>query len=242
MSDYQIITEKFEGPLDLLMHLIEKDKLDIYDIPIAKVTEQYMAYIAGMQEFDIEIASEFLLMAAILLQIKSRMLLPKKVSTDEVLEEGEQDPRQELIERLTTYRQFKIIGDTLLKMWEDNAFHFVRSPLELEAKATIPRNLTLDKLLASLANLIDTDKEVITYIENEEIHVKDKITDILNLLKAQKGQISLQDTLIRSGSKVELLTAFLAVLELLKSKQIKITQPEKFGTIYLYFREGVNVL
>lgn len=242
MSDYKIITEKFEGPLDLLMHLIEKDKLDIYDIPIAKVTEQYMVYIASMQEFDIEIASEFLLMAAILLQIKSRMLLPKKVLTTEISEEDEQDPRQELIERLTTYRQFKIMGDTLLKMWEDNSLYFVRSPLEIEAKATIPRKLTLESLLASLANLIDTDEEVTTYIENEEIHVQDKINDILNLLKIKKGQLSLQETLIRSGSKNELLTAFLAVLELLKNKQIKITQPEKFGEIYLHFREGVNVL
>lgn len=242
MNDYKIITEKFEGPLDLLMHLIEKDKLDIYDIPISKVTEQYLAYIASMQEFDIELASEFLLMAATLLQIKSRMLLPKKTVNTEVLDEDDNDPRQELIERLTAYRQFKLMGDVLSKMWDGSSLFFARKPLPLEANVVMPRGLTLDALLSSLANLIDTNKEITTYIENEEIHIHDKISDILSLLHVRKDGIALQETLTRSGSKNELVTSFLAVLELLKNKQIKIMQQEKFGTIYLYFREGINVL
>ena len=105
MDEYKVKVEAFEGPMALLMHLIEKNQLDIYDIPIAMVSEQYLLYIRAMEEFNIDVASEFLVMAATLLQIKSRMLLPKPPPLEELIEEI--DPRQELVERLLEYRKFK---------------------------------------------------------------------------------------------------------------------------------------
>lgn len=110
MTDLSLKLSAFEGPLDLLMHLIEKDKIDIYDIPIVSITEQYISYLRNLSEFDMEIASEFLVMAATLLQIKSRLLLPKAPAADE---EEEADPRQQLVEMLVEYRRIKQLAGSL---------------------------------------------------------------------------------------------------------------------------------
>ncbi len=242
MDGYKIITGSFEGPLDLLMHLIEKDKLDIYDIPIAEVTEQYMAYIDGMKEFDIEIASEFLLMAAILLQIKSRLLLPKQILPAGEIEDTETDPRQELIDRLVAYKQFKILGDIFTQLWQKNTLYAVRTPMSLVASQASPKNLQVEQLMLAISELLPDSEQLVTYIEQEEINVQDKIDDILALLVAKQGKATLSETLTRSGGIGELVSAFLAVLELLRLGKIKIEQPEKFGTIYLYIQEEADVL
>ncbi len=244
MEAYKIVAGSFEGPLDLLVHLIEKDQLDIYDIPIASVTEQYLAYIGGMQEFNIELASEFLLMAATLLQIKSRMLLPKKpLENLDIGDVEECDPRRQLVERLIAYRQFKALGEALAALWEKNALYAVRPPMTFAVNtANFPKNLTVEKLLMAISGLLQTDEEIITYINDEEIHVQDKITDILHLLNIKGNRLTLKATLIRSGSVTELVASFLAVLELLRLRVIKIRQPEKFGEIYLYLREETHVL
>lgn len=239
MEKYKVVTEKFEGPLDLLLHLINKDKLDIYDIPIAGVTEQYLAYIGQMQEFDIELASEFLVMAAILLQIKSRLLLPKQLVEETMQEDEEQqDPRRELADRLITYKKFKLIAETLSEMWQKNTLYFTRQPLELEKTTVLPKGMTIAQLLAALANILATDEKNITYIAAEDFNVKDKIDDILELLQFRKGILTLHETLVRSGGQGELVTAFLAILELMRIGKIVIDQPEKFGDIYLYLKEA----
>ena len=238
MENYKIKTEKFEGPLDLLMHLIEKDKLDIYDIPIASVTQQYLSYIDSMQNFDIEIASEFLLMAAILLQIKSRMLLPKQLNSENEEDEyTEEDPRQSLVDRLTTYRQFKILGKMFDEMWDKQNFIITREPALLDNIELLPSNLSIEQLLLAIAELLDDDEQIQTYIQADEFNVQDKINDILNLLKLKNGQIVLNETLIRAGSTSELISSFLAILELLKLGKVNILQPERYGTIYIYAKE-----
>ena len=116
MEKYSVRLESFEGPMELLMHLIDKNKIDIYDIPIAELTEQYIDYLDQFREFNLEIASEFLLMAATLLQIKSRMMLPKPPKSKEVEETEDIDPRQELIDRILEYRKYKEVSAVLLDM------------------------------------------------------------------------------------------------------------------------------
>ncbi len=240
MNDYKIVTEKFEGPLDLLMHLINKEKLDIYDIPISTVTRQYLDYIFQMQEFNIEIASEFLLMAATLLQIKSRLLLPKQTvdeKKEDDLEESEQvDPRQELIDRLTVYRQFKLAGDVFADLWEINQCYYVREPIYIEKNLSLPVNLSINDLLLAISQLLENIEQIDEYVFLDDFNVKDKVQDILSLLKEQK-RITLKQTLTRSGTNGELIAAFLAVLELLKMGKITINQPEKLGEIYIYSSE-----
>ncbi len=244
MDKYKIVAGTFEGPLDLLMHLIEKDKLDIYDIPIASVTQQYLSYISSMQEFNIELASEFLLMAATLLQIKSRMLLPKQPATapDGEEEDALEDPRQKLVERLIAYRQFKEMGEVFAGLWEKSSLYAVREPMLFATTPSRPKNLSVEQLLVAIAGLMESAEETPTYINNEEINVHDKMDDILQLLKIKGDNLTLRETLIRSGSNIELVSAFLAILELLRLKSIKIRQPEKFGDIYIYLQEGAHVL
>ena len=125
MANLSIKVSDFEGPLDLLMHLIERDKIDIYDIPIVSITEQYISYLREMSEFDMEVASEFLVMAATLLQIKSRMLLPKEMAAGE---EEEADPRQMLVEMLVEYRKIKKSAAALLEMKANAGKCFARRP------------------------------------------------------------------------------------------------------------------
>lgn len=133
-EQYKVHLESFEGPLDLLLHLIEKNRIDIYDIPIALLTEQYMDYLAKFKEFNIEIASEFLVMAATLLQIKSKILLPDTKIEAETTNEEEIDPRQELVERLLEYRRYKEISNILNDMAQEAGQRYFRKSTLPEAR------------------------------------------------------------------------------------------------------------
>jgi segregation and condensation protein A len=241
---YKIITEKFEGPLDLLLHLINKERIDIYDIPVAAVTEQYLAYIFAMREFDMDIASEFLVMAAMLLQIKSRLLLPKQAAAQEEAFGGEEesDPKQALTERLVNYRRFKFMGEKLAGLLKKNSLFATRKPLVVGTGAMLPGRFPVERLLAAIISLLGEKSGIDAYIHSDEFNVQDKIADILSLLKIKGGALTLKETLIRSGSAGELVAAFLAALELLRTGLIKITQPEKFGAIYLYAGDDKSVL
>ena len=165
MAELSLKVSDFEGPLDLLIHLIEKDKIDIYDIPIAEITEQYIAYLSAMAEFDMEIASEFLVMAATLLQIKSRMLLPKPApETDE----DEADPRTMLVEMLIEYRRIKACAAQLLEMKEQAARYVCRRPL---AEGKITRHIaqySAGDLVKTMLALMAASSEVTAYIERQE--------------------------------------------------------------------------
>lgn len=171
MADLSLKVSDFEGPLDLLMHLIEKDKIDIYDIPIAEITEQYIAYLSAMAEFDMEIASEFLVMAATLLQIKSRMLLPKPApETDE----EEADPRTMLVEMLIEYRRIKACAAKLTEMKTAAERYVYRRPL---AEGRINRSIAhyqAGDLVKSLLALLAAGHETTAFIERQEFSVQEK--------------------------------------------------------------------
>ena len=222
--------------MDLLMHLIEKDQLDIYDIPIASVTEQYLDHIRAWEEFNIEFASEFLLMAATLLQIKSRMLLPKPPSAAAEALQEEEDPRKELMERLLEYRCFKQAALLLNEAMERQSRYYSRLPLPLPAQHVFPEGLSLDALLQAFAAIWESTVAEYALIDRESVSVQDKMQDIVQLLRKNPGPFELGKTLIRSGTREEMIASFLAVLELLRLQRIRIRQECKFGPIYLYLR------
>ncbi|HWR09243.1 segregation and condensation protein A [Sporomusa sp.] len=235
MSGYTIKLETFEGPLALLMHLIEKHQIDIYNIPIAEVTGQYLKYLAAMEEFNIEVASEFLLMAATLLQIKSRMLLPRPVISEAVADEI--DPRQELVERLIEYRRFKQISEVLGQFSSERDKYFTRLPQEFAQQFSLPEGLSLDDLLKAFAALWESAVPDFAVIAPEEISVRDKMHDIITLLRSNNGQLEFGKTLIRNGSRTEAIAAFLALLELIRLKRINIYQEQPFAPIHLTLKE-----
>ncbi|MDU4962118.1 MAG: segregation/condensation protein A [Sporomusaceae bacterium] len=236
MADYTIRLDVFEGPLDLLLHLIEKNQLDIYDIPITLVTDQYLHYLRTMQEFSIDIASEFLVMAATLLQIKSRLLLPRPPRA-EVTEE-EVDPRQELVERLIEYRKYKEVAGFLEAVRSVRQRYFSREPLPLEVELPPPAGLSLDDLIVAFAKIWESGVEEFALVAHDEISIQDKIADILTLLSQRQGKLEFFQTIIRSRSRLEVVTAFIALLELVKTKQVVVSQQERFGPIYLQLRES----
>ncbi|NMC32694.1 MAG: segregation/condensation protein A [Veillonellaceae bacterium] len=236
-EEYNIKLEAFEGPLALLLHLIEKNKIDIYDIPVAAVAEQYLAYLRAWKEFNMEVATEFLTMASTLLLIKSRMLLPKPAKPEDAAEEEEEDPRAELVERLIEYRRFREAGDALQKLLQQRQRYVHRLPQVFTVERALPKGLTIEELLGAFAALWETVAEEFRTIAREEITVQDKMTDILGLLTEHGGRLEFRQTLKRTGTKVEIVSAFLAILELIRLRRIRIQQPEAFGPIFLTWRE-----
>lgn len=200
MADLSLKVSDFEGPLDLLMHLIERDKIDIYDIPIAEITEQYIAYLSAMAEFDMEIASEFLVMAATLLQIKSRMLLPKPVpETDE----EEADPRTMLVEMLIEYRRIKACAAKLTEMKTAAERYVYRRPL---AEGRINRSIAqyqAGDLVKSLLALLAAGHETTAFIERQEFSVQEKMAEIVSLLKRRLNGVEFKEVFSSTGSRSE---------------------------------------
>ena len=236
MSDYKIKLESFEGPMALLMHLLEKNQLDIYDIPIAMVTEQYLEYLQKLEQFNIDIASEFLVMAATLLQIKSRMLLPKLPKVIEEINE-EDDPRQELVDRLLEYRKFKQMSTVMEDMMRQREQFFTRLPQEFDVELPLPVGLKLEDLLSAFAAVWESSIDEYELVAREEFSVQDKIYDILHLLYKHKGEIEFSQAVIRRGTRTEVIATFLALLELIKLQRVTINQQESFGPIYITLKE-----
>ena len=234
MANLSIKVSDFEGPLDLLVHLIEKDKIDIYDIPIVSITEQYISYLKAMSEFDMEVASEFLVMAATLLQIKCRMLLPKEVVAGE---EDEPDPRQMLVEMLVEYRKIKRSAAALLEMKATSGRMFSRRPYyEGCVQLNLP-NYHIRDLLLALAGIVNDEDKPTAFIEPQAFSVQEKMTEILDRLKASSAGFRLSD-LFAVGARGEKVAAFLGVLELLKIGSITISQSEQFAPIYIFAKQG----
>lgn len=180
---YQVKLADFQGPLDLLIHLIEKDKIDIYDIPIVSVTEQYIAYINAMQEYNLDVASEFLLMAAILLQIKSRMLLPRDPE-----EEGEEepDPRQMLVDMLVEYRKTKKLAQALRECLQRASLQTARSPEPQGKVLQKVKRYGLADLLRALAGLMPRQEDEETVIPRQEFPVQERMEAIRETLGKRK--------------------------------------------------------
>ena len=235
MSDVSLKLTAFEGPLDLLMHLIESNKIDIYDIPIVEITEQYIGYLRNLQEFDMELASEFLVMAATLLQIKSRMLLPKEAREDE--DEGE-DPRQQLVEMLVEYRRIKKAAQNLRYLKEEADRYASREPMFANLVERYVPSYPVRDLLLALANVLrETGGRPLAYIEPQAFSVQEKMAEILQRLQGSAHGFLLSE-LFASGKAGEKVAAFLGVLELLKMGLITISQHQAFAPIYIFSKQG----
>jgi len=234
---YKIKLDMFEGPLDLLIYLVKKDHLNIYDIPIARVTEQYLEYINLMQLLDLNIAGEFLVMAATLMQIKSKMLLPAEESA---AEEEEVDPREELVKRLLEYEKFKQIADNLRTREIDQQEVFKRPKLELEKESSADPEKKEVYFEANIFDLInafsqalkDIPKEVFYEVIKDQFTVEQKVHDILHVLLVE-SEIRLSQLFAKAKSKIEIVVTFLAILELAKMKEVKAMQSEAFQDIFI---------
>lgn len=238
--------EAFEGPLDLLLHLIDKNKINIYDIPIALITEQYMEYLNVMEQQDLDNMSEFLVMAATLLKIKSKLLLPKEETKEEVME----DPRQELIERLLEYKMYKFASLELKDRHLDADKKFFKKktlPLEvLEYKQEVHVedllcNITLSKLNYIFQSVIKKQTEKLDpvrsqfgKIEKEEVNLPKKMYHVQEYgLKHKK--FSFRKLLETQDNKMEVIVTFLCILELMKLGRIQTVQEEVFDDIWIEY-------
>lgn len=244
--------DAFEGPLDLLLHLINRLEIDIYDIPVAQITEQYLMYIKTMTELKLDVASEFLVMAATLLAIKSKMLLPKheEAYVDEDPDMSyEEDPRDELVERLIEYRKYKEAAQDLKSMEEERGLMFTKPPSDLSdfAKEKKPEktdlNVSLYDMLAAFQKLLRRKKlqrPMATKIARQEISIETRMIEIMDELKQLKGRKNFND-LFPYPAKEHIVVTFLAVLELIKRKEIDVEQQENFGEIFVEaLKEGAN--
>ena len=236
-EEYKIKLEGFEGPLALLLHLIEKNRIDIYDIPVAAVAEQYIAYLRAWSEYNMEVATEFLTMASTLLLIKSRMLLPKPVKIEDASEPEEEDPRAALVERLIEYRRYREAGELLQQLLRRRQLYYRRPPQVFTVARAMPQGLTIDDLLAAFAAIWETVADEFRTIAREEITVQDKMSDILSLLESFQGRMEFRQALKRSGSINEMVSTFLAILELIRLRRIRVQQMEQFGPIIMVWRE-----
>src|SRR5215475_12397749 len=228
-DSYRVKLEIFEGPLDLLLYLIKKDEIDIYDIPIARITEQYLAYLELMQELDISVAGDFLVMASTLIYIKSKMLLPPdpKVDGEEDLSE---DPRAELVERLLEYQKFKSAAQMLYSRGEIESACYTRGPLETDSSNPEVSTTLFDLLRVFREVLKRAEDQIEMEIARDEMTIAEKLAQIHALLE-QYERISVREMFEMSRSKRELIITFLALLELVKGWKIYLIQDEPFGDI-----------
>lgn len=242
--DIEYKLQVFEGPLDLLLHLIEKNKVDIYDIPIVTITEQYLEYVNEMQNLDMDVMSEFLVMAATLIRIKSKMLLPGKEET----EEEEEDPRAELVRRLLEYKVYKYAAIELKDM-ELSASH------AMYKKPTIPKEVSMHKeevdpvelvdgmtlnalneifqsIMKKQVDKIDPVRSKFGTIEKEEINIEDRMIQIREEVRGLKG-INFRTLLESQPTKMNIIITFMSILELMKVGAIIIRQEDTFGEIVI---------
>ena len=244
--------EVFEGPLDLLLHLIEKNKVDIYDIPIVEITNQYMEYIAEMKRNDLNVMSEFLVMDATLIDIKSMMLLPKKESE----EEEEEDPRAELVQQLLEYKMYKYAASELKDLELDGAKAFYKKesiPAEVKNfKPTVDPvaliseyDMNLEKLneifksvMRKQVEKVDPIRSKFKNIEREEISLEAKMAEVREQVRGLAG-INFRTLLEMQASRSNIIVTFLAILELMKIGAIQIRQEEIFGEIIIDSRDDI---
>lgn len=244
--------EAFEGPLDLLLHLIEKNKINIYDIPIVEITSQYMEYIEGMETKDLDVMSEFLVMAATLINIKAKMLLPKEVNE----QEEEIDPRQELVERLLEYKMYKYISEELKDKQIDAQRILFKDPTVPKEIATYKEEVQIEDILGDLTlaklheifetvirrqeDKVDPIRSNFGKIEKEEVTLADKMVDIERYAKVHR-RFSFKKLLIHASTKIEVIITFLGILELMKIGKIHVVQENTFEDILIECKELVGL-
>lgn len=235
--NYKIRLEVFEGPLDLLLYLIKQEELDIADIPITRITEQYLEYLNLMEILDLEVAGEFLVMAATLMQIKSKMLLPP----DPEAPAEEADPRAELVRRLLEYKSFKEASSRLRLMEEHRSGLFVRTGVRPEGadEGSLPlEGLTIFDLLAALGRALKAVPEASEHsVERDEYTVAEKIESLRQLVR-REGTVRFSRLFFGARNRYEVITTFLALLELVRLRVVRAAQSGHFADIEIVHQEA----
>ncbi len=232
---YSVSLPKFEGSLDLLLHLIKSNKIDIYDIPIALITNQYLEYLDIIKELDLDIASDFMVMAATLIYIKSRMLLPPDETAEDVLSQGD-DPRKPLVERLLEYQAFKEASHWFKEMEEKRGEAFSRSYID-DSSDSADSSLFLSEI--SMFDLMEAVKKILQDVSSKSaeisrdlLTVKDRMAFIMEKIQGESA-VAFQDFFSGQETRIEVIVTFIALLEVLKMRIAKAFQKEEFGNIWI---------
>ena len=238
---YIVTIDNFDGPLDLLLHLIKEEDIDIYDIKIEDITKQYLNYIKKMKELNLEIASEYLVMASELIEMKSKMLLPKKKEQNE--DNYEEDPREILIERLLAYKKYKEVTNNFKDLELSRKLILTKEPENLsyyakeeEKKEELGINDLIEAFNAILKRK-ELDSPLATKITKKELSVTEKVSKIKNILK-QKKKINFEE-IFEVSTKEEVIISFLSILEMVKKDEIILIQDKNFSNIVISLKEGV---
>lgn len=238
---HKFLINDFEGPLDLLLHLIKNSKMEISEVRISEITEQYIKFIRDMEELNLDIASEYLVMAAELMEIKSRSLLPKKETEES--EEEEINPEEELKRRLLEYQMYKESTLEFRRLEENRTNVFTRLPESVETISDEhyinDGDITIDDLMAALKNILDRkeySKPINTKVTKKELSVSERMVRIRDILKSKK-KVSFV-SLFENVTRPYVVVTFLSILEMAKNKELIISQDANFGEIYIEGREN----
>ncbi len=239
---YQVKLAVFEGPFDLLFHLIEKEEIDIYDIPIAKLTSGYLEYLESLKELDVEKASEFLIMASTLIDIKTRMLLPAPPLNE--IDEPEEDPREELVRRLLLYKEFKKIAEVLKNKEEAENKIYTRMAEEMTIKVdgvSLLDGLSLAKLYKTFLELMESSEEEdeTQELQREKVSVRERISAILHAIE-EHSQVEFTHLFPRTASRHLIIVTFIGLLELIKVGYVRVSQDALFDKIIISRRIEEN--
>jgi segregation and condensation protein A len=226
-DDLKIVMGEFDGPLDLLLHLIRQEQINIYDIPVARIADEYLRYLQLMQELDIAVAGDFLVMAATLIELKTRMLLPRDPFA---AEEEEEDPRKDLVDQLLEYQKYKAAAQMLWSRATVERAVFKRAEIETDKNNPEVAVGLFDLLKVFQEILARHKEEVLMEIEREEISMADMLERLRNMVMSA-GELNLRVFFERARSRRELVVAFLSVLELVRTTEIQLIQKETFGDI-----------
>lgn len=240
--DYKVTIDNFDGPLDLLLHLIKEQDIDIYDIKIEDITKQYLDYIKAMKELNLSVASEYLVMASELVEMKSKMLLPKRCT--DLSDEYEEDPREVLIEKLLLYKRYKEVTSDFKNLEKERKLILTKNPENLSIYAKEEEkndSLGIDDLINAFNELLrrkELEKPVATKITRKELSVSEKVNKIKNMLKSKK-RINFEE-IFDEPVVEEVIISFLSVLEMVKKNEIELSQDGNFKSIIITLKEGVE--
>ena len=226
-DDLKILLGEFEGPLDLLLHLIRQEQVSIYDIPVARITDEYLRYLRVMQELDIAVAGDFLVMAATLIELKTKMLLPRDPSAPA---EEEEDPRSDLVNQLLEYQKYKAAAQMLWSRATVEQAVFKRAELETDKNNPEVAVGVFDLLKGCQVILERHKEEVLLEIEREEVSMAEMLERLRNMVMSS-GELNLRLFFERAKTRRELVLAFLSVLEMVRTSEVKLFQRETFGDI-----------
>ena len=236
--DYKVNLECFQGPLDLLLHLIEKQELNIYDIPIAAITDQYLSYMENLDEINLDFACDFLVMAATLLSIKAKMLLPKPKKEVPNEETEEDDPRNLLVQHLLSYKKIKEAAQVLKDIEKQQRLKVAR-PIDKEYFISVlfpempVTGLGVSELLDALEKLLSkTEPEKAHIIQKKQYFIKNQMNTVLNIIKSRERML-FSELFASQPSILEIIVTFLAILELSRLQKVKVVQEDVFGQITL---------